>query len=59
MIIFFASMVQKFAELASQAVSRESVAALILLEKSATLAAPLRQNTPKPAQNSTGADNLS
>jgi hypothetical protein len=57
MIIFFASMAYYFSEHASQAVSRESVAALTPLEKHAPLAQPLSQNTPKSARNSTGADN--
>jgi hypothetical protein len=56
MIIFFASMAHHFSEHASQAVSRESVAALIPLEKHATLAQPLSQNTLKSARNFTGAD---
>jgi hypothetical protein len=50
MIIFFASIAHHLPEHASQAVSRESVAALIPLEKRAKLAQPLRQNTQKPAQ---------
>jgi hypothetical protein len=58
MIIFFASMAHYFSEHASQAVSRESVAALIPLEKRAKLTQPLSQNTPKSARNSTGADNV-
>jgi hypothetical protein len=58
MIIFFVSMAHHFSEHASQAVSRESVAALIPLEKRATLAQPLSQNTPKSAQKLTGADTL-
>jgi len=58
MIIFFASMAYHFPEQASQAVSRESTAALIPLEKSAKLTRPLRQNIPKSAQNFTGADNM-
>jgi hypothetical protein len=49
-------MAHHFSEHASQAVSRESEAALIPLEKHATLAQPLSQNTPKSARNSTGAD---
>jgi putative transposase len=56
MSIFFVSMAHHFSEHASQAVSRESEAALIPLEKHATLAQPLSQNTPKSARNSTGAD---
>jgi hypothetical protein len=56
MIIFFVSMAHHFSEHASQAVSRESVAALIPLEKHAPLAQPLSQNTPKSAQKLTGAD---
>ncbi len=58
MIIFFVSMAHHFSEHSSQAVSRESVAALIPLEKSATLAQPLSQNTSKSAQKLTGADSL-
>ena len=57
MIIFFASMAHHFSEHASQVVSRESVAALIPLEKHATLAQPLSQNTLKSARNFIGADN--
>jgi len=49
MTIFFASMAHLFPKHASQAVSRP-------LEKRATLAQPLRQNAPKPAQIFTGAD---
>ena len=44
MTIFFASMAPHFSEHASQAMSRESVATLIPLEKHATLAQPLSQN---------------
>jgi hypothetical protein len=50
MIIFFASIAHHLPEHASQAVSRESVAALIPLEKRAKLAQPLSQNTQKSAQ---------
>ncbi|OLB55676.1 MAG: hypothetical protein AUG45_13620 [Ktedonobacter sp. 13_1_20CM_3_54_15] len=50
MIIFFASMAHHSPKHAFQAVSRESGAALIPLEKRATLAQPLSQNTPKSAQ---------
>jgi hypothetical protein len=56
MTIFFTSMAHHFSEHASQVVSRGSVAALIPLEKRATLAQPLSQNTPKSAQKSIGAD---
>src|SRR5258708_39803084 len=56
MTIFFDSMAHHFSEHASQAVSRGSEAALIPLEKRATLTQPLSQNAPKPAQNFTGAD---
>src|SRR5579875_473406 len=56
MTIFFASMAHHFSEHAFQAVSRESIAALIPLEKHATLTQPLRQNTSKSARNFTGAD---
>jgi hypothetical protein len=56
MTIFFASMAHHFSEHASLAVSRGSVAALISLEKRAILTQPLSQNTPKSAQNFTGAD---
>ena len=58
MIIFFASMAHHFPEHASQAVSRRSVAALIPLEKRATLAQLLSQYAPKPAQKLTGADTV-
>jgi len=50
-------MAHLFSEHASQAVSRDSEAALIPLEKRATLAQPLRQNASKPARIFTGADN--
>ncbi len=56
MIIFFASMAHHFSEPASQVMSRESIAALIPLEKQAPLAQPLSQNTLKSARNFTGAD---
>src|SRR5205807_5658736 len=59
MTIFFASMAHHFSEHASQVVSRGSVAALIPLEKHATLAHPLRQNLLKSARNFTGADSSS
>ena len=49
-------MAHQFSEHASQAVSRGSVAALIPLEKHATLARPLSQNAPKPARIFTGTD---
>jgi hypothetical protein len=51
MLIFFVSMAHHFPEHASQAVSRESEAALIPLETHARLAQPLRQHTPLLAQN--------
>jgi hypothetical protein len=47
---FFASMAHHFFEHASQAVSRESEATLIPLEKHATLTQPLKQNTHKLAR---------
>lgn len=49
-------MAHYFFEHASQAVSRESEAALIPFEKHAILTQPLGKNTPKPAQKSTGTD---
>ncbi len=59
MIIFFASMAHYFSEHASQAVSRESVAALIPLEKHVKLAQPLSQKALKSARNFTGANSVS
>lgn len=52
MLIFFVSMAHHFPEHASQAVSRESEAALIPLEKHARLDQPLRQHTPVGAKQS-------
>ncbi len=54
---FFASMAQKDSERASQLMSRKSVATLLSVEKSATLAQPLKENTSQSAQNHTGTDN--
>jgi hypothetical protein len=45
MSIFFVSMAHHFPEPASQGMSRGSEAALISLERHATLTQPLRQNT--------------
>ncbi len=56
MSIFFVSMAHHFPEPASQAMSRGSEAALISLERRATLTQPLRQNTPQSARNFIGAD---
>jgi hypothetical protein len=52
-------MAHLFPEHASQAVLRPLRYPLILLEKRATLAQPLRQNAPKPVRIFTGADIVS